>query len=111
MIPLVKELFEGHYLIHKHQPHIGTYMGGCHFPAQYVTSLHSILVGEQLLNRQFPALSKTVMRKKKRWLHLQYHILLSATLELSLDQDTYRSDIRDMNFALNFALCLQNLNS
>jgi len=30
---------EGHYLIHKHQPHIGTYMGGCHIPAQYVTSL------------------------------------------------------------------------
>ena len=101
MILLVNELFEGHYLIHKHQPHIGTYMGD-------VTSLHSILVGEQLLNCQFPALSKTVVRKKKRWLHLQYHILLSATLELSLDQDTYRNDIRDMNFALNFALCLQN---
>ena len=66
MILLVKELFEGHYLIHKHQPHIGTYMGGCHFPAQYVTSLHSILVGEQLLNRQFPALSKTVVRKRRR---------------------------------------------
>ena len=65
MILLVNELFEGHYLIHKHQPHIGTYMGGCHFPAQYVTSLHSILVGEQLLNRQFPALSKTAVRKKE----------------------------------------------
>ena len=65
MILLVKELFEGHYLIHKHQPHIGTYMRGCHFPAQYVTSLDSILVGEQLLNRQFPAISKTVMRKKR----------------------------------------------
>jgi len=58
MILLVNELFEGHYLIHKHQPHIETYMWD-------VTSLHSILVGEQLLNRQFPAISKTVMRKKR----------------------------------------------
>ena len=66
MILLVNELFEGHYLIPKHQPHIETYMGGCHFPAQYVTSLHSILVGEQLLNRQFPALSKTAVREKRR---------------------------------------------
>jgi len=33
MILLVNELFEGHYLIPKHQPHIETYMGGCHFPS------------------------------------------------------------------------------